>query len=199
MNDDHELILTCGFHLGGAPSGHHPRSKATIPSPAKERDRERFKLPRPMIHGDSLEMSFSGLKAAVAKVVNSEQLTVNGRDWLARELNEAIVEVLVNKTMKAVDKYGYENVWLAGGVAANKLLRQELDNRCKESGIRLWVPEFKYCTDNAAMIGAEGIIQLVSHLEGVPAAGRATIPGGTLPMSNAEDILSVKAEPGMGI
>lgn len=140
------------------------------------------KLPRPMIHDGSLEMSFSGLKAAVAKLVESRKsLSNSDKCLIARELNEAVVEVLVSKTMKAVDDYRYANVWLAGGVAANKMLREELERRCVEAGVKLWMPEFKYCTDNAAMIGAAGIMQLLDK--------SWVRPG----------VLEVRAEPGMGL
>lgn len=124
-----------------------------------------MKLPRPMIHEDNLEMSFSGLKTALVQVVGSpafaEATARSSREQvicaLAREFNQAVVDVLVKKTMMAVERYKPKSVLLAGGVAANSLLRQELAEKLKNSrtqDIKFFVPELKYCTDNAAMIAA---------------------------------------------
>ncbi|MBI2310317.1 hypothetical protein HYU90_00615 [Candidatus Collierbacteria bacterium] len=129
-----------------------------------------MRLPRPMIHEDNLEMSFSGLKTALVQVVgspafvHSTSLRTTARSSreqvicaLAREFNQAVVDVLVKKTMKAVELYQPKSVLLAGGVAANSLLRQELAEELKNSktqNIKFFVPELKYCTDNAAMIAA---------------------------------------------
>ena len=119
-----------------------------------------MKLPRPMIHEANLEMSFSGLKTALAQVIeqNGGRLSENPGliNALAREFNQAVADVLIKKTMKAVEQYQPKSVLLAGGVAANALLRRSLAGSCQKSGIRLFVPELKYCTDNAAMIASAG-------------------------------------------
>lgn len=115
------------------------------------------KLPRPMIYEDNLEMSFSGLKAAVAKMVTEKKMTEEIRASIAHEFNEAVVEVLIKKTEMAREKYSVENVVLAGGVAANKMLREGLINKFGLENV--WVPQIKYCGDNAAMVGAAAIIK----------------------------------------
>jgi len=122
-----------------------------------------FRLPRPMIHEDNLEMSFSGLKTALFQVVeqNKDKLTKKPEllNDLAREFNQAVVDVLIKKTMMAVEKYQPMSVLLAGGVAANALLRESLVVSCQLESAKLYVPDLKYCTDNAAMIAACALLR----------------------------------------
>ena len=117
----------------------------------------RVKLPRPMIHEDGLSMSFSGLKTAVLQRL-AEKEDVN---WLAYDFNQAVVDVLVNKTMKAVGVFNPKSVILAGGVVANELLRKQLALSCQHSAVKFFMPELKYTTDNAAMIAAAAIMRPV--------------------------------------
>lgn len=136
----------------------------------------RFRLPRPMIHEDNLEMSFSGLKSGLQQLTAPQtayaggQVSEETRNMLAREVNEAVVEVLVSKTMRAVERYAPKSVLLAGGVAANSLLREQLANGLQTIDIGFYVPEFRYCTDNAAMIGVSALLrdfrsQIIDHRE----------------------------------
>ncbi len=123
-----------------------------------------FKLPRPMISEDNLEMSFSGLKTALIQVISKREKGLSEIDkiLLASEFNQAVTEVLVAKTMKAVEIYQPKSVLLAGGVAANSLLRRRMAEGVKNSKLqklKLFVPELKYCGDNAAMIGAAAILR----------------------------------------
>jgi N6-L-threonylcarbamoyladenine synthase len=118
-----------------------------------------MKLPRPMIHEDNLEMSFSGLKTAIINLIENGQWKIDNdveRAMLAREFNQAVVDVLVKKTMMAVEKYKPRSVLLGGGVAANQLLRTQLQISISKLQVptRFFVPDLKYCTDNAAMIAA---------------------------------------------
>lgn len=120
----------------------------------------KFKLPRPLLSEDSLEMSFSGLKAAVSRiVVELNNIDEHTRDMLAWEFSEAVKEILINKTMKAVDTHKPKSVVMAGGVAANKQLREGLKNAVESiNEVKFFCPELKYCGDNAAMVGAVAII-----------------------------------------
>lgn len=117
-----------------------------------------MKLPRPMIHDDSLEMSFSGLKTALIQVMekNKEKILADHNliHLLAKEFNAAVVEVLTKKTMKAVKEYSPKSLLVAGGVAANKMLRDGLRIESSRAGVSFHIPHSKYCTDNAAMIAA---------------------------------------------
>lgn len=124
---------------------------------------EFVRLPRPMIDQDNFDLSFSGLKTALIQQASgsASQLTEKRKALLAKEFNEAVTEVLVAKTIKAVEVYKPKSVLLAGGVAANKLLRQNLESSIKNlaEDVSFFVPELKYCTDNAAMIGAVAIMR----------------------------------------
>ena len=75
---------------------------------------------------------------------------------LACSFQNRVTDILVKKTMKALKEYNVHNLIVAGGVAANKGLRSKLEKECKLENIKLCVPDIKYCTDNAAMIGAAG-------------------------------------------
>lgn len=126
----------------------------------KEKFGKKLKLPRPLLNEDNLDMSFSGLKAAIAKTVTGlGEIDEETRDMLAWEFSEAVIEILIKKTMKAVEIYKPKSVLIAGGVAANKQLREGLKAEVeKNQELKFFCPELKYCGDNAAMVGAVAII-----------------------------------------
>lgn len=107
-----------------------------------------IKLPRPMINDKSFDFSFSGLKTAVRNLVDPNP------QECAFELQEAITDVLVSKTLKAAEKFKVKNILLAGGVAANKRLREKMITAAGEKKLPVMIPEFKLCTDNAAYIAS---------------------------------------------
>ena len=108
-------------------------------------------FPRPMVNDPGFDFSFSGLKVAVRRVVEEGKLS---RERIAYEFQEASTEVLVKKTIRAAKKYQAKSILLAGGVAANTRLREELTTQAKHLNIPLFVPPIKLCTDNAAFIAA---------------------------------------------
>jgi len=109
----------------------------------------RVSLPRPMLHSEDLEFSFSGLKTAVATAIRNEQPRPAD---LARAFVDAVVEVLVAKCLKALQSTGLQRLVVAGGVGANRQLRAALDARAASSRFRDFYPEPELCTDNGAMI-----------------------------------------------
>ncbi|SFM32953.1 tRNA (adenosine(37)-N6)-threonylcarbamoyltransferase complex transferase subunit TsaD [Salibacterium qingdaonense] len=118
-------------------------------------------LPVAWLEEDSFDFSFSGLKSAVLNTVhNAEQRgeTLSTAD-VAASFQASVIEVLVEKTKRAAEEYGVKQVVLAGGVAANQGLRAAMEDAFKESPAELTIPPFRYCTDNAAMIGAAAHIQ----------------------------------------
>lgn len=120
-------------------------------------------LPRALMD-NKYDFSFSGLKSAVINVVhNAEQRNeqINTED-MAASFQEAVIEVLVNKTTRAVKEKGVEHLIVAGGVAANSGLRVALEKKCKEININLTIPPLALCTDNAAMIASVGYYQYIS-------------------------------------
>ncbi len=114
-------------------------------------------LPRPMIKSKDYDFSFSGLKTAVANIIGNSELIVQRED-LAAALEQAIVDVLVTKTIKAAKEFKVKNIMLAGGVAANQKLKDDLRLKIKDLRIKttLHVPSPELCTDNGAMIAAAG-------------------------------------------
>lgn len=113
-------------------------------------------LPRVWLEPDSYDFSFSGLKSAVLNVVNQSKMRGEEvrTEAIARGFQESVVEVLVEKAVRAVRAYDAKQLLLCGGVAANRGLRKELSERCEREGISLTIPPFQYCTDNGAMIAA---------------------------------------------
>ncbi|MCM3786653.1 tRNA (adenosine(37)-N6)-threonylcarbamoyltransferase complex transferase subunit TsaD [Neobacillus mesonae] len=118
-------------------------------------------LPRVWLEPDSYDFSFSGLKSAVLNVVNQASMKKETLDpaAVARGFQESVVEVLVEKAVRAVRAYGSKQLLLSGGVAANRGLRKALEERCAKEGIKLLIPPMEYCTDNAAMIGAAAFLK----------------------------------------
>src|SRR5689334_25065703 len=114
-------------------------------------DRERFPLPRAWL-GDSYDFSFSGLKTAVLRLLEHQRDALAVAD-VAASFQEALVDVLVIKTLRAAHEFGARQVALAGGVAANARLRERLR---AESPVPVLIPPIWLCTDNAAMIAAAG-------------------------------------------
>ncbi|HEY6133866.1 MAG TPA: tRNA (adenosine(37)-N6)-threonylcarbamoyltransferase complex transferase subunit TsaD, partial [Rubrivivax sp.] len=125
-------------------------------------DAAAFALPRPLLHSHELDFSFAGLKTAV--MTQHRRLGANvceqSRADLAASTQAAIVDVLVAKSMRALERTGLKRLVVAGGVGANKLLRQRLNERCAERGTRVHYPELELCTDNGAMIALAAAMRL---------------------------------------
>ena len=119
-------------------------------------------LPCPMLHSGDLNFSFSGLKTAVLTLVRDQgdQLSDKFKADAARAFQEAIVEVLVKKSLKALKQTGLKQLVVAGGVGANKQLRSTLDEEAKRKRFRVHYPELEFCTDNGAMIALAGCLRL---------------------------------------
>src|ERR1044071_4174279 len=117
----------------------------------------RVSLPRPMLHSDDLEFSFSGLKTAVATAMRNGQPRPAD---LARAFVDAVVEVLVAKCLKALQSTGLQRLVVAGGVGANQQLRAALDAAAARRGYEVFYPEPELCTDNGAMIAFAAALRL---------------------------------------
>ena len=114
-----------------------------------------YNLPVPL-DDNSYNFSFSGIKSAVMNLVNNEKQKGNEiiKENLACSFQNRVVNIISKKTLQALKDYKVKNLIVAGGVSANLGLREKLKNMCEENDINLSIPEIKYCTDNAAMIGA---------------------------------------------
>jgi len=119
-----------------------------------------FVFPRPMLDRPGLEFSFSGLKTAVRQALHGRELTAQLRADVARAVQEAIVETLVAKSLRALEYTGLTALVVSGGVSANRLLRERLDTAAPRCGTRVYYPRIEFSTDNAAMIAIAGLKRL---------------------------------------
>jgi len=130
---------------------------------AQHGDKDRFKLPRPMLNKDNLNFSFSGLKTAVLYAVRNEgDMDDQACADMAAGIETAISEVLVKKAVRACMQANIPRLIIAGGVAANAHLRTILEQQTKQPGIAIYMPKQDYCTDNAAMIAYAGFLRIES-------------------------------------
>ena len=129
--------------------------------------------------GGEYDFSYSGLKTAVINYVQNRKdrgEEINKAD-VAKSLQCSAIDVLIDKALKAIEKTGYKTLTLSGGVAANGYFRSEVERRGKEKGLKLVIPEKRYCTDNGAMIGAEGYLQyLKGNFADLSLNAKAVIP-----------------------
>ncbi len=137
-----------------------------------------YELPRPMLHSGDLSFSFSGLKTAVLTLVreHADDMTDTFKADAARAFQEAIVEVLVKKSLKAMKQTGLKQLVVAGGVGANKQLRSTLNDEAKRKRFRVYYPELEFCTDNGAMIALAGCLRLQAGTPGKTAGDFAVQP-----------------------
>jgi len=119
---------------------------------AKEGNPRAVDFTRPMLEG--YDFSFSGIKTAVVNLILKTENRKPKTEDLVASFQQAVVDVLVEKTIRAAKEYGGLSIALAGGVAANSLLRNQLKEKAKDEKLKVFIPPLAYCTDNAAMIGA---------------------------------------------
>jgi N6-L-threonylcarbamoyladenine synthase len=129
---------------------------------SRDGNRDFVRFPRPMLRSNSYDFSFSGLKTAVInkykdKVAKNAKLPLAD---IAASFQEAIVEVLVTKTVRAALEYGVSAVSVTGGVSANSRLREAFTEACEKEGLNVYFPPLSLCTDNAAMIAAAGYAKM---------------------------------------
>ena len=137
------------------PGGVTPDKKATPADPKK------YPLPFPKVGSGEFDFSFSGLKTAVMNLVNNSAQKGEEIDVpvVCATVRQRVCDMLIDKTLKAAEKYGYKTLAVAGGVSANSELRARLIDECKAKGITLYFPELKYCGDNAAMVGVQAFYE----------------------------------------
>ena len=141
---------------------------AAIDRLAKTGSRDSVKFTRPYLSKGSLDFSFSGLKTAVLTHVRSikdplEEKTVSD---IAASFQEAVVDVLVDKALRALEAEGSKNLVVAGGVACNSRLRERLTEAARKEDLRLFVPPPRFCSDNGAMVAALGYHQIKKGMTG---------------------------------
>ena len=138
---------------------------------------EMVKLPRPMLHSGDFDFSFSGLKTAVlTRVREIGEPDAQQRADIAHGFQQAIVEVLVRKALRAVRDSGLRRLVVAGGVGANRELRRQLDAGAAKAKIEVFYPELEFCTDNGAMIALVGGLRYRAGQSLKPAGAFAVKP-----------------------
>jgi N6-L-threonylcarbamoyladenine synthase len=127
-----------------------------------------FSFPRPMINSGDFDFSFSGLKTAVLYTLQkmTKAQIKKATPAIAAAFEQAVVDVLVQKTINAAKKYGTKSIWLAGGVAANQALRQSLEQAARNDDLGFLVPPSAYCADNAGMIALAAFYQIAQNRAG---------------------------------
>jgi N6-L-threonylcarbamoyladenine synthase len=122
-----------------------------------------YALPRPMLHSGDNNFSFSGLKTAVltlARQLEAQDKLAAALPDIAASTQQAIVEVLVRKSIKATLESKAKALVIAGGVGANKLLRSQMAEQAAKRKIQLFYPDISFCTDNGAMIALAGALRI---------------------------------------
>ena len=173
------------------PPGQLVMGGRAVSASAEHGDPTTIRFPRALSGRDTLDMSFSGLKTSVLSYVNSlrneggqEALTAATPD-IAACFEQAVVDVLIDRTMRALKSRCIDRVALVGGVAANRRLRETLAEAAETIGARLTVPSIALCTDNAAMVAAVGAHQFAQGSGGgrvdegydLDASPRLSLPG----------------------
>lgn len=130
---------------------------------SKEGAKDAIGFPRAHIEGAPYDFSFSGVKSAVLNYINSCEMKneeINTAD-VAASFQEAVIDVLVTRTVQAAKDFGMNKVAIAGGVAANSSLRDTMERECRNNGLTLYYPSPIYCTDNAAMIATAAYYEYI--------------------------------------
>ena len=122
-----------------------------------------MQFPRAKVGDSQYDFSFSGLKSAVLNYLNScemKGMEINRAD-VAASFQRAVIDVLVEHALTAVDEYGFDKFAIAGGVASNSSLRSAFERECAQRKLAFYHPSPVFCTDNAAMIGAAGYYEYI--------------------------------------
>ena len=149
-----KVSRTLGFGYPGGPE---------IQKHAELGNKDAIDFPRIMLEKDSYDFSFSGLKTAVLNYINQQEMQGNeiNKDDIAASFQQAAIDVLVEKSLKLAKEKNAKAFVLSGGVAANKLLREELERKLNKLDIKFYYPPMSLCTDNAAMIASAGYFNYI--------------------------------------
>ncbi|MDQ8040028.1 MAG: tRNA (adenosine(37)-N6)-threonylcarbamoyltransferase complex transferase subunit TsaD, partial [Rickettsiella sp.] len=127
---------------------------------AEKGNPKQFRFPRPMLNRSGLDFSFSGLKTYVNGIVHSNTMDEQTKANIAYEFQAAVIDTLTQKAKRALIQTGLKRLVVAGGVAANKSLREQLGIMTKKNNVALYYPRQNFCTDNGAMIAYLGYRRL---------------------------------------
>ncbi len=121
-------------------------------------DRKKYVFPKPRVDGSEFDFSFSGMKTAAINLIHNKEQKNEELDTenIGASYMYNVVRVLTSKMEKAMERFSPQRMVIAGGVSANSVLRSEMQKLCRKHGVSLYMPELRYCGDNAAMVGAQG-------------------------------------------
>ena len=142
-------------------------------------DNKKYPLPYPKVSTGKYDFSFSGLKTAVLNLVHNAKQKGEEIDIpvVCATVRQRVCDMLITNTLNAAKEFGHKSIVLAGGVSANSELRCRMESECQKLGIKLYCPPLKYCTDNAAMVGAQAIYEYESgNLSDSSLNAAATLP-----------------------
>ncbi|PID83566.1 tRNA (adenosine(37)-N6)-threonylcarbamoyltransferase complex transferase subunit TsaD [Candidatus Campbellbacteria bacterium] len=147
-----------GFHYPGGPEISKLSEKfRTKVKNSKRKIENEIKLPRPMLKSPDFNFSFSGLKTAVLyKVKEQKKITKSFKEKISYEFENAVSEVLISKSKKAIEKYKVKTLLIGGGVSANKKLRGDFKKLTRKQNVDVFIPDVKYTGDNGLMIAVAG-------------------------------------------
>lgn len=130
----------------------------------KNGDGRLYKFPKPTVDENPLDFSFSGMKTSVINLIHNREQKGEPSDVenIGASFMHAVADQLCDRTKKAIDMTGAQKLVIAGGVSANSVLRNAMNDLCQKKHIKLYMPELKYCGDNAAMIGSQGYYEFLS-------------------------------------
>lgn len=146
---------------------------------AEDGDKDTYKLPWPKVDGYPYDFSFSGLKTAVVNLVHNAKQKgeeISAPD-LAAAVRARVCDIAIHNTMQVAKELKAQKIVLAGGVSANRELRRRMEEECKNRGYELFVPELRYCGDNAAMVGVQAYYEYKNgNLSDMSLNATATLP-----------------------
>ena len=152
---------------------------AALDKMARDGDETKYPMPHTKLSGNPLDMSFSGLKTAAINLIHNSQQKGEELDIpsLCASFSLAVSEMLVPRTMQALEQTGRKKLAIAGGVAANSRIRADFLKQTEAMGVELYMPPLKLCGDNGAMIGAQGYYEfLAGNTAGQELNAFATMP-----------------------
>jgi N6-L-threonylcarbamoyladenine synthase len=175
-----KVARTLGYEYPGGPE---ISKRAELGRKMTGAVREELRLPRPMLHSNDLNFSFSGLKTSVITKVERYNLEENEKELFCMEFENAVTDVLLKKTKEAMYLYNAKTLIIGGGVSANNHIRNVMQKYCDEEGYKLYIPDKTLTTDNALMIAATAVAKINKNINPVSA--------------KIEDLQNIKAEPNL--
>jgi N6-L-threonylcarbamoyladenine synthase len=127
-------------------------------------DAKKYVFPRPRVDSSEFDFSFSGMKTAAINLIHNKEQKGEplDRENIGASYMHSVVKVLCDRSEKAIVRFRRKSFVLAGGVSANSVLREQMQILCDKHGVKLYMPELRYCGDNAAMIGAQAYYEFLA-------------------------------------